>query len=123
MALGGDTLFALACLELEIPLLAAIPFCDQEKRWPKASKELYYEILNNKLVTSHIVTQGAYNLTAFQIRNEYMVDLCDKLLAIHDGTRGGTYNTVRYAQSIDKDIILINPQDYDNTSDVQGKLF
>lgn len=123
MALGADTLFALACLELEIPLLAAIPFEGQEKNWPTSSKKLYNEILSNKLVTQHLVTNGSYSQAAFQTRNEYMVDLCDKLVAIHDGTKGGTYNTVRYAQSVDREIILINPQDYNSSSAIQGSLF
>jgi len=123
MAQGGDTLFALICLELEIPLLAAIPFVGQEKPWPEPAKKLYKEIIDHKLTTTHLVTQGPYSLAAYQTRNEYMVDLCDKLIAIHNGTRGGTYNAVRYAQNVDREIILINPQDFNKTNHIQRKLF
>jgi uncharacterized phage-like protein YoqJ len=44
-----------------------------------------------------------------QKRNEYMVDKCDKLLAVWNGTTGGTHNCIKYAKSKGKEIILLNP--------------
>jgi uncharacterized phage-like protein YoqJ len=43
-----------------------------------------------------------------QIRNEWMVDRCDKLIAVWDGSKGGTGNCVDYAKSVNKDIFRID---------------
>jgi uncharacterized phage-like protein YoqJ len=51
-----------------------------------------------------------YSAAKMQIRNEYMVNACDKLIAVWDHTPGGTENCVKYAQSINKDIIYIDPR-------------
>ena len=45
-----------------------------------------------------------------QKRNEYMVDKCDILLAVWDGSAGGTNNCVKYARKLDKEIIIIDPR-------------
>ncbi len=50
MALGVDTLYALLGIELQIPVIAAVPFIGQESRWPYKSQMLYREILDNPLV-------------------------------------------------------------------------
>ncbi len=42
-------------------------------------------------------------------RNKWMVDNCDLLIAVWNGTSGGTANCVNYAKSINKQIIIINP--------------
>lgn len=123
MALGADTLFTQACIDLKIPVLAAIPFYGQESRWPKASRDRYFNLLSNPLVTTHYVTEGSYSSAAMQLRNEYMVDECDYLIAVYDGTRGGTFNTVRYAQSKDHNIHLIDPTHWNKLDIDQGKLF
>ena len=123
MALGFDTLAALVCLELDIPLLAAIPFAGQEKFWPKTSQDLYWKILNNSLVERHIVSDGCYAAYKMQKRNIFMVDECQKLIAAHDGSAGGTLNTIRYAQKIDRDIIYINPNEWKNNTSIQNVLF
>ena len=44
-----------------------------------------------------------------QTRNEWMVNHCDKLIAVWNGSDGGTGNCVNYAKSINKEIIYINP--------------
>ena len=44
-----------------------------------------------------------------QKRNEYMVDLTDKVIAVWDGSKGGTGNCVRYAEKCGKEIIRILP--------------
>ena len=43
-------------------------------------------------------------------RNRYLVDHAFFLLAVYNGTwRSGTGATVRYAQKLNKEIIIINP--------------
>jgi uncharacterized phage-like protein YoqJ len=45
-----------------------------------------------------------------QDRNKWMVDHCDALVAIWNGTSGGTANCVKYALSVNKPIVMINPK-------------
>ncbi|WP_206759019.1 hypothetical protein [Anabaena azotica] len=39
-------------------------------------------------------------------RNEWMVDQCHRLVALHDGSTGGTGNCVNYAKS--KKVHIVN---------------
>lgn len=110
LALGVDQLFVQVALELKIPVLAAVPCLEQESKWPKASKDLYYELLSNPLVTQYVVTPTYYTSSVMQIRNEYMVDNCDLLLAVFNGTRGGTKNCIDYARCVGKQIEFIDPE-------------
>lgn len=48
-----------------------------------------------------------------QKRNEWMVDNCDILIAVWDKSPGGTKNCVDYAESKKKQIIYINPKNYE----------
>ena len=111
MALGIDTLFALIAIENNIPFIAAIPCWNQDSKWPKKSQELYGNILANKLCTIYQVGAKPYDKYCMQKRNIWMVDNCDILIAVWDGTSGGTANCIKYAQSIGKTIIYINPKD------------
>jgi uncharacterized phage-like protein YoqJ len=45
-----------------------------------------------------------------QIRNEWMVDRADQVIAIWDGTSGGTANCVEYATKMNKPILRIDPR-------------
>ena len=108
MALGVDQWAAEICLELEIPLFAAIPCDNHEKIWPKASQEKYKEILS-KASESVIVSPGPYSVWKMQKRNEFMCDNADVIMAIWNGKSGGTGNCVRYALSQNKQIIRIDP--------------
>lgn len=112
MALGVDTIWAKFGLEVGVPVLAAIPFEGQEKAWPKSSQNQYWEILNNPRVSKYIVCDTGYASWKMQKRNIWMVDNCDKLVAVWDGSSGGTGNCVKYAESAGKEIIRINPRKY-----------
>ncbi len=114
MALGYDQYFAQACLELAIPLIAAIPCEGQEKIWPESSQKIYHDILAQAAEVV-IVSPGSYAPEKMKIRNHWMVDRCDKLLAAFDGSPGGTGECVSYAQKINRDIIRINTQTWEIT--------
>lgn len=42
-------------------------------------------------------------------RNEYMIDNAHYVIAVHDGSTGGTYNAVNYAENTGKRVWRINP--------------
>jgi uncharacterized phage-like protein YoqJ len=110
MALGVDTIFAINILYSNIPLIAAIPFEGQESKWIQESKDLYFEILNNPLTEKKYVCEPGYANWKMQRRNEWMVDHCDVLIAVWNGSAGGTCNCIKYAKSQKKEIKYINPE-------------
>lgn len=111
MALGSDQYFASVCIKLKIPFVGCIPFQGQEDFWPEESKKTY-KLLLKKASEVIIVSPGEYIPTKLQIRNEYLVDNCDKLIAVINPleTSGGTFNCLQYAKSVNKEIIYIDPR-------------
>ncbi len=111
MALGVDTIFAWVAIDLKVKFTAAVPFAGQERKWPETSQKVYRDLVNNPLCTIKTVSLGTYSVDKMQIRNEWMVDNCDGLIAVWDGSSGGTFNCVKYAQIKKKPIVRINPND------------
>jgi uncharacterized phage-like protein YoqJ len=109
MALGIDQWAASIAHKLHIPFLAAIPFEGQENAWPEASKKTY-RLLRKLAAEEMIVSAGGYSADKMQVRNIWMVDNCTKLIAVWDGTKGGTGNCVEYAKSVKRDIYYIDPR-------------
>lgn len=103
MALGWDTAWAEAARALGIPYIAAVPFVGQELRWQEDAQEKYHSLL--KCAESVvIVCDGGYHPAKMQRRNCWMVERCDKLAALWDGSPGGTANCVRWAIEIGKPV-------------------
>lgn len=111
MALGADMIWAILAIKNNLNLIAAIPFIGQESKWPQTSVDLYNEILAYPKCVKKIVCEGGYAVWKMQKRNEWMVDNCNMLVAVWDGTDGGTANCVRYAKNKigDEKIIRIIP--------------
>lgn len=114
MALGGDTIFARVALKLKsqgypVELEAAIPFEGQASRWPASSQREWQGILSKADYVT-CVSQGPYNPELMKIRNCYMVDQCDELIAIYNGDiKSGTGHCYRYALEQDKPVIRHHP--------------
>ena len=105
MALGWDQALGWAAVDLSIPLTAAIPFEGQETMWPAESRRKWANLLS-LADQVEIVCEGAYSPAKMQLRNEWMVDNADKVLALWDGTSGGTANCIGYAQY--KEVEIVN---------------
>lgn len=96
MALGWDLAVAGACVALDIPFVAAVPFEGQEIRWPDDAQTRYRDML---AAASDVQIVSPWRCSsAYQARNEWMVDRGDKLVALWDGSWGGTFNCVKCAQ-------------------------
>lgn len=108
MALGVDQTMACVCIAMNIPFVAAVPFKGQERVWSTETQKVYFEILKHAKDVQYISEPG-YAAYKLQIRNEWMVDSCDKLLAVWDGSTGGTFNCLKYAQKVGREIIRIDP--------------
>lgn len=107
MANGVDLLAAGIVLQFKrtnknIFLEAAVPYQNRLK----CRKTKFINILTS--CDKVTVIQEKYDISCFMKRNIYMVDHSDIVVAIWDGRKkGGTYNTITYAQVQGKKIIPI----------------
>ena len=107
-ALGVDQDAASIANKLGLPFIVAVPCQGHDSKWNPSDKARYKTMLSHasQVVMVH---DGPYNNTCMQDRNEWMVNHCDALVAVWDGSSGGTANCVKYAQKMKKPIIFINP--------------
>ena len=113
MAIGADQLFAEAVIAVKMMqparLVAAIPFAGQESKWPAKSQANFHRILQHS-DHAQIISEGAYAPQKMQVRNVWMVDNSDMVLAVWDGKEsGGTWNCLTYAKQQGKMILRLNP--------------
>lgn len=106
MALGWDQAVAEACVDLKVPFLAAVPFEGQESRWPAESQKRYRDLLQCAFAVEIVSVASVPVGAAMQLRNQFMVDRCQRLIALWDGSTGGTANCIRYAES--KGVPILN---------------
>ena len=105
MAIGWDTWLAEAALELGLPLDCYISFRGQENRWPNESQKRYKSIIQE--CDNVVICSERYHRGAFFVRDEKMVDDCDKVFALWNPEikSGGTRHTVQYAVKNNVDVI------------------
>jgi uncharacterized phage-like protein YoqJ len=102
MAQGVDVWAAEVCVELGIPFVAALPCDGWGTNWPLPSQERYQALLC-KAKEIHVISPGEYKPWKMQRRNEWMVDHCNLLLSVWDGSPGGTYNCLAYAAEVGRE--------------------
>jgi DNA polymerase elongation subunit (family B)/uncharacterized phage-like protein YoqJ len=137
MALGWDFAIAYAAIKLGIPLVAAVPFKDQPSKWFKDDINSYYELLDQATEVVYVDAQlgygnyevsiGKYHIDKLSMRNKWMVDNSDYILALwRPGEPGGTKNCVDYAKqkySLPKEQIIYLWDNYLEYRDNIGKPF
>jgi uncharacterized phage-like protein YoqJ len=104
MALGWDQALAQAAINCNIPLIAAVPFEGQERMWSDKSKRYFNKLLSMAESVTYVCEEG-YAPYKMQVRNEWMVNNSDLILAMWDGTNGGTGNCIKYANKANKTIV------------------
>lgn len=113
-ALGVDQMAAhnvVAWRDDEFPnikLIIARPFPSQACKWPKTFQN-YFDSLCKSANEVIDVSPDPYAAWKMQKRNIWMVDNSDLVIAVWDGSEGGTGTCIRYAESKNKKIIRINP--------------
>ena len=91
-----------------LKLICAIPFREQADRWTFEWKHRYHALL--KGADKIVQVCDEYQRGCFHIRNRYLVNNCDLLIAIYNGgDKGGTAYTVKYAKQQGKEIVILNP--------------
>ena len=113
MAQGVDLWCAQIVLDLRkenptLKLHCILPCKGQEDGWSASAQERYRSILEQ---ANEVVYVGQeYSRDCMLKRNRYLVDHSSILLAVYSGTwRSGTGATVRYAQKLNREIIILNP--------------
>ena len=111
-ALGMDMYAAEIVLEFRqqypwIGLEMVIPFDSQPDKWNDLYKERYRALLDKADIVTF--TSHEYSKGAIFLRNRYLVDNADLLLAAYDGQPGGTQLTCNYARKAGIDVCKIPP--------------
>jgi len=102
MAMGCDLYFAEAVLALreargDVSLEAAVPCPTQADGWPPEQRARYRRLLD--ACDFETLVSNRYTPYCMQRRDRYMVDHASLLIAVFDGTPGGTRYTMEYAIS------------------------
>ena len=95
-ALGFDMVGAKVAVDRGISLELALPFDGYDSKWGPDDKTRLRWLVNRATKTTYVSEPG-YTPWKYQVRNEYIVDNCDYLIALWNGMPGGTANCVRYA--------------------------
>ncbi len=112
MAMGCDLYFAEAALGLrakypEVTVEGAVPCPTQAERWPEELRRRWRDILDR--CDLETVVQQRYDRWCMHRRDRYMVDRSAAVLAVFDGTPGGTQYTLNYAMDKKREILLLDP--------------
>lgn len=127
-ALGVDTDAAREAYKMGLRFIVAAPCRNQDKGggWSPDQRSSYAKMCaaasaelaktlagNGETVKEGVVYvhDGEYNYTCMQDRNVWMVDHADAVVAIWNGSSGGTANCVNYAKKVGRPMIIINPDD------------
>lgn len=131
-AIGYDTVafFVVEQMKREyegIENILAVPFENQYIKWNSVDKErysrmkaqadtiVYVDTLEDYQTKNDNTPIGDYSNPKMQRRNEYMVDNSNYMIALWDGTSGGTGNCVKYVlkQSHYHQIAIMNPHTFE----------
>lgn len=96
MALGFDTIAAIATLNSGAQLIAAIPFPQQPAYWKLHEMQRWKDIRDKASVVKNCSLVQAPD--SYQVRNEWIVDHSKRIITLWNGEKkGGTWNTIHYA--------------------------
>ena len=110
MARGVDIWAAEIVLEKrevhpDVHLICALPHPDFETRWKQEWQRRYAAILAKADLIKTVCP--AFSMSAYQKRNEWMVDHSSLVLAFYNDEPGGTANTIQYARKHGVDVNII----------------
>ena len=115
MALGIDTWAAEEVLALrengkDVRLIAALPCPNQDSRWQYEDSRHFQNLL--KRADDARMICGSYSPFCMGARNLWMVERSSLLIAVFDGSPGGTFNTIGHAKNFGLRIQIIPVQNY-----------
>ena len=136
-ALGVDTDAARAAHSMGLRFVVAAPCLNQDNPWPADSKATYRkmcgfadaDLAQTLAVNGEVVEGGVVYVTAteytgpalMQTRNVWMVDHADAIVAVWNGSGGGTANCVTAAKEKGIPIVMIDPRKLEKDEEVRMK--
>ena len=88
-------------------LIAATPWPGFSNKWSIDWQVQYSDLLKNADLI--VPVSNHYHKSVFQLRNEWMVDHSNRVIAYFNGAPGGTKNTIDYAASKGIEVVTNNP--------------
>lgn len=79
----------------KLSLIAATPYIGFESIMTEQWKERYFNVL--ECANNVYPVCRSYSRSCFYMRNRWMVDHSSRIIAVYNGKKGGTHNTVMYA--------------------------
>ena len=112
---GAEVVIALRDAGAPCRLVAAVPFRGQELRWPEESQRRYRELLGKAdEVVVLVEPEGEVSYEGARRwlleRNRWVVQRAHLVLAVWDGSSGGTAHTVREALRLKKNVLRFDPR-------------
>jgi len=111
---AGEIVIELKKEYKSIDLICAVPYPGFDKKWSLEWKNKYRKLLSSAKETVYIRRSFSYD--SFQLRNKYMVDRSNMVIAVFNNERGGTYNTIRYAAKRGIKVINVLDDETKNTA-------
>lgn len=116
VALGVDQWSAKIVLKLKekyphIKLISAVPCLEHSSKWTENSKIDWQDIIDKSDEVKY-VTEEKFTPYCMELRNRWMVDKSDIVVAVWDGSAGGTNNCVQYATKNKKRVINLWKKEY-----------
>lgn len=88
-----------------IRLICAYPYPDCCEHFASVWRERCRAI--SRRADLRVDVSGEYSSACYQRRNEWMVERSSRLIAVYDGSHGGTYNTIVSAMRNELDVRMI----------------
>lgn len=115
LALGADTVWSHVILAMReqypdrITFVAEVPVMTQSSQWPSTVDKNFWQkqIDSADLVN---VYAGSYTPAAMTLRNEGMIGAAQLVLAVWDGSTGGTGHAVRFAERSNIQVFRMTPE-------------
>lgn len=113
MAMGADIIAGELVISLrqqypELRLVAVLPFPDQSRGWPFSWRIRWTCLMRQ--ADERVTLYPGYCKGCYHARNQYMVDHAQRVIAVYNGTPGGTAETIRYARKKGLAVEIIAPQ-------------
>ncbi len=102
---AAEIVIELRDLGLPLKLICASPFEGFENSWDENWQHRYNLVLQKADLVRFICKH--YSRSCFRIRNQWMVDHSMRVIAVYNGSAGGTRNTINYADS--ENVPIFNP--------------
>ena len=110
MALGVDMWAAEEVLKIKesqkVKLVCAVPAKGVEENRTEEEKEAFHKVINMADRVEYLSEK--VSRSCFSKRDKWMVDNSSRVIAVFNGTHGGTEYTIRYADKLGRNIIVLN---------------